>query len=115
MTGPAVDESLDLDPLVLSGPIVAAVTRAINEDSGDAWYIVLPGGCGHGFHVDYRQRIDAVDSDIMRRLARDGLSNRAGLIRDDATGRLIAIAPPWWIEDRRQGERLGEQFRKVPA
>jgi len=98
-----------------SGPIVAAVTRAIEEESGEYWYIGVRAGVSHGFHVDYRQCVDGRDALIFRRLARGLPSILAGMTmveREDGSMRPWLIDDPAWYEDRRKGSRKGIEFRR---
>lgn len=95
--------------------IVESVTRAINEGSDEFWYMYVRKGTAHGFHVDYRQCIDGFDAQIMRRLARNEPSIRAGITmseRDDGTFKPCLILDPIWLNDRRKGERKGIEFRR---
>jgi len=99
-----------------AGPISAAVTRAINEDAGQYWYVGVRRGCAHGTHVDFAQCIDKFDALIFRRLARGLPSILAGMTmveREDGSMRPMLISDPAWYEDRRKGVRKGEQFRRV--
>ena len=99
----------------MSDPIVAAVTRAIEEGSGEYWYIGVRGGTSHGFHVDYCQCIDRRDALIFRRLARGLPSILAGMTmveREDGSMRPFLISDPAWYEDRRKGVRKGIEFRR---
>jgi len=99
----------------VSGPIVAAVTRAIEEDCQDAWYMGIRAGTSHGFFVDYCQCIDRRDALIFRRLARGLPSILAGMTmveREDGTMRPWLIDDPAWYEDRRKGPRKGVEFRR---
>lgn len=95
--------------------IVEAVRRAIEEDCQDLWFMFVRGGTGHAFHVDYRQCIDGFDAMICRRLARGEPSIRAGITmseRDDGTFKPTLILDPFWLNDRRKGERKGIEFRR---
>jgi len=99
----------------MTGPIVAAVTRAIEEDCQDIWYIGVRAGVSHGFHVDYCQCIDRRDALIFRRLARGLPSILAGMTmveREDGSMRPMLISDPAWYEDRRKGARKGIEFRR---
>ena len=99
----------------MTGPIVAAVTRAIEEGSGEYWFIGIRAGTAHGFHVDYAQCIDRRDALIFRRLARGLPSILAGMTmaeREDGTLKPMLISDPAWYEDRRKGERKGIEFRR---
>ncbi len=98
-----------------AGPISAAVIRAINEDSGDIWYVGVRAGTSHGFFVDYCQCIDRRDALIFRRLARGLPSILAGMTmveREDGSMRPWLIDDPAWYEDRRKGVRRGIEFRR---
>jgi hypothetical protein len=95
--------------------IVESVTRAINEGSDEFWYMYTRGGTSHGFHVDYAQCIDGFDAMIFRRLARNEPSIRAGITmseRADGTFQPCLILNPFWLNDRRKGERKGIEFRR---
>ena|SRR6267378_1472798 len=99
----------------MSGPIVAAVTRAIEEGAGEYWYIGVRAGTSHGFFVDYAQCIDRRDALIFRRLARGLPSSLAGMTmveREDGSRRPMLISDPAWYEDRRKGARKGAAFRR---
>ena len=99
----------------MSGPIVTAVTRAIEEGSGEYWYVGVRKGCAHGSHVDFAQCIHKFDALIFRRLARGLPSILAGMTmveREDGTMRPWLIDDPAWYEDRRKGARKGIEFRR---
>lgn len=100
----------------MSGPIVTAVTRAIAEDSDDIWADYLRRGWLHSLHVEISGP-DGWDHRNYRRLVRNDYSSRMALQRferGDGTFQSTLIVPPWWeTGDRRQGERLGKEFRGV--
>lgn len=76
--------------------ITAAVRRAIEEGDDSVWSVYVRGGCAHHLHVSIRCAPDGFDADIMKRLARDGISNRGGLThveRRDGTLKPSLILP----------------------
>lgn len=99
--------------------IVDAVRRAIEEDADDLWACFVKGGCAHSLHTATATSPDRNDADIVRRLVRDGVSNRAGMThveRPDGSQR------PWLLitEERRiagepipGGRRITDPVREM--
>jgi hypothetical protein len=94
--------------------IVEAVKRSINEGDDSLWSEYVRRGWLHSLHVEIYGP-DGRDHRNYRRLVRNDYSSRMALQRferGDGTFQPLLIEQPWWITDRRQGERLGKEFRR---
>jgi len=94
--------------------IVESVTRAINEGDDSIWAEFVRRGWLHSLHVEIC-RPDGWDHRNYRRLVRNDYSSRMALRRyerGDGTFKSMLIEPPWWVVNRREGQRLGPEFRR---